>query len=143
MKSTPNVLVIMYDQLTPSALGCYGHPVARTPQIDRVAAAGVVNQVGLVLRSSPAFLELEHQLADPRTGRVQAVVLRFSDADGRHSRAVEFLGGTTLLQSVWRVVSAGGLVAHVELLPPLATAHADRRALAVHLRELMAERLPK
>jgi predicted dehydrogenase len=41
-----------------------------------VAAAGVVNQVGLVLRSSPAFLELEHQLADPRTGRVQAVVLR-------------------------------------------------------------------
>jgi predicted dehydrogenase len=36
----------------------------------------VVNQVGLVLRSSPAFLELEHQLADPATGRVQAVVLR-------------------------------------------------------------------
>jgi len=43
---------------------------------DEVAAAGVVNQVGLVLRSSPAFLELEHQLADPRNGRVQAVVLR-------------------------------------------------------------------
>jgi len=41
-----------------------------------VAAAGVINQVGLVLRSSPAFLELEHQLADPRNGRVQAVVLR-------------------------------------------------------------------
>jgi predicted dehydrogenase len=43
---------------------------------DAVAAAGVVNQVGLVLRSSPSFLELEHQLADPRNGRVQAVVLR-------------------------------------------------------------------
>lgn len=42
----------------------------------QVATAGVVNQVGLVLRSSPAFLELEHQLADPSTGRVQAVVLR-------------------------------------------------------------------
>ncbi len=41
-----------------------------------VAAAGVVNQVGLVLRSSPSFLELQHQLADPRNGRVQAVVLR-------------------------------------------------------------------
>ena len=41
-----------------------------------VAEAGVVNQVGLVLRSSPSFLELEHQLADPRNGRVQAVVLR-------------------------------------------------------------------
>lgn len=41
-----------------------------------VGTAGVIDQVGLVLRSSPAFLELEHQLADPTTGRVQAVVLR-------------------------------------------------------------------
>ena len=41
-----------------------------------VAAAGVVNQVGLVLRSSPAFLELKHQIEDPRSGRVQAAVLR-------------------------------------------------------------------
>jgi predicted dehydrogenase len=43
---------------------------------EAVHDAGVINQVGLVLRSSPAFLELEHQLADPRNGRVQAVVLR-------------------------------------------------------------------
>ncbi len=41
-----------------------------------VSESGVVNQVGLVLRSSPAFLELAHQLGDPRNGRVQAVVLR-------------------------------------------------------------------
>jgi choline-sulfatase len=38
----PNVLVIMYDQLTPSALGCYGHPATRAPHIDRLAASGVV-----------------------------------------------------------------------------------------------------
>jgi len=43
---------------------------------DGVAAAGVVNHVGLVLRSSPAFLELKHQIEDPRSGRVQAAVLR-------------------------------------------------------------------
>jgi choline-sulfatase len=42
VKSTPNVLVIMYDQLTPSALGCYGNPVTRAPHIDRLAATGVV-----------------------------------------------------------------------------------------------------
>jgi predicted dehydrogenase len=41
-----------------------------------VQAAGVVNQVGLVLRTSPAFLELQHQLLHPANGRVQAVVLR-------------------------------------------------------------------
>ncbi|MET0901865.1 MAG: Gfo/Idh/MocA family oxidoreductase [Acidimicrobiales bacterium] len=43
---------------------------------EAVAAAAVVNQVGLVLRSSPAFLELKHQIEDPRNGRVQAAVLR-------------------------------------------------------------------
>lgn len=42
MTKHPNVLVIMYDQLTPSALGCYGHPVTRAPHIDRLAASGVV-----------------------------------------------------------------------------------------------------
>jgi choline-sulfatase len=42
MKNTPNVLVIMYDQLTPSALGCYGNRTTRSPHIDRLAAAGVV-----------------------------------------------------------------------------------------------------
>ena len=44
--------------------------------VDAVLAAGVINQVGLVLHSSPAFLELHHQLQDPRNGRVQAAVLR-------------------------------------------------------------------
>ncbi len=43
---------------------------------EAVTSAGVVNQVGLVLRSSPAFLELKHQIEDPRSGRVQAAVLR-------------------------------------------------------------------
>jgi predicted dehydrogenase len=47
-----------------------------TAMADGVDAAGVVHQVGLVLRSSPAFLELEHQLADPSNGRVQAALLR-------------------------------------------------------------------
>jgi 1-acyl-sn-glycerol-3-phosphate acyltransferase len=73
---------------------------------------------------------------------VQPVVLRFSDADQAYSPAVVYVGDTTLLQSLWRVVSARGLCAHVEILPAIATLHADRRALAQHLRELMAERLP-
>lgn len=42
MQSKPNIVVIMLDQLTPSALGCYGNTVARTPTIDRLAAEGVV-----------------------------------------------------------------------------------------------------
>ena len=38
----PNIVVVMYDQLTPAMLGCYGHPSARSPRIDALAAEGVV-----------------------------------------------------------------------------------------------------
>lgn len=72
---------------------------------------------------------------------VQPVVLRYSDAAHAVSPAVEFLGDTTLLGSVWRVVSARGLRVHVELLGAQGSRHADRRALAQHLRECIAERL--
>jgi 1-acyl-sn-glycerol-3-phosphate acyltransferase len=74
---------------------------------------------------------------------VQPVVLRFSDAQQAFSPAVVYIGDTTLLQSVWRVVCGQGLCAHVDVLPAIGTRHADRRALAQHLRELMAERLPE
>jgi predicted dehydrogenase len=41
-----------------------------------VRDAGVINQVGLVLRRSPAFNKVRELLADPRAGRPMAVVLR-------------------------------------------------------------------
>ena len=72
---------------------------------------------------------------------VQPVVLRYA-APGQHvATAAQFLGETTLLQTVWRMASARGLAVHVEILPPVATAHADRRALAEYLRQMVAERL--
>jgi len=44
--------------------------------VDAVQAAGVVNQVGLVLRDSPVFLLLQALMAEPQTGRVMSVVFR-------------------------------------------------------------------
>ncbi|CAN5840901.1 hypothetical protein BH23ACT2_BH23ACT2_04800 [soil metagenome] len=41
-----------------------------------VAAAGVVNQVGLVLRHSPAFALLRHLVHQPDAGRIMSVVFR-------------------------------------------------------------------
>lgn len=73
---------------------------------------------------------------------VQPIVLRFADAAQAYSPAALYIGDTTLLQSVWRVVNARGLTAHVHVMPPIATAHTERRALAVHLREVMAAELP-
>ena len=38
----PNVLVVMFDQVAPTALRCYGNPVTQAPTIDRLARTGVV-----------------------------------------------------------------------------------------------------
>jgi 1-acyl-sn-glycerol-3-phosphate acyltransferase len=65
---------------------------------------------------------------------VQGVALRYSDPAHRFSPATQFLGDTTLLHSVWRMLSAPGLQVHVDMLLPQGTRHADRRALAEFLR---------
>ncbi|MGC1272842.1 MAG: sulfatase-like hydrolase/transferase [Planctomycetaceae bacterium] len=39
--SKPNVLVILCDDLGYGDLGCFGHPVMRTPNLDRLASEGV------------------------------------------------------------------------------------------------------
>jgi 1-acyl-sn-glycerol-3-phosphate acyltransferase len=73
--------------------------------------------------------------------RVQPVAIRFSDRRHAFSPAAEFLGDTTLAQSLWRLACGEGLTVHVTLMPPRATAHADRRALAQTLREDIAAAL--
>jgi arylsulfatase A-like enzyme len=40
--SKPNVILIMADQLRADALSCMGNRILRTPNIDRIASAGVV-----------------------------------------------------------------------------------------------------
>ncbi|WRZ89031.1 1-acyl-sn-glycerol-3-phosphate acyltransferase [Streptomyces sp. NBC_01007] len=62
---------------------------------------------------------------------VQPVRIRYRSADGAASTAPAFVGEDSLLASLWRVVSARGLVAEVSLRPPiLAGSHPDRRSLA-------------
>jgi arylsulfatase len=41
MATTPNILWIMSDQHRADCLGCMGHPVAQTPNLDRLAAEGI------------------------------------------------------------------------------------------------------
>ena len=72
---------------------------------------------------------------------VQPVALRFSDRQQTVSAAVEFVGATTLVQSVWRVACGDGLTAHISLLEPRASANAERRALSELLRADIAARL--
>ncbi len=37
----PNIVVIMADQLAPQFTGAYGHPIAKTPHLDALAARGM------------------------------------------------------------------------------------------------------
>ena len=39
--SRPNIVVVMADQLAPHFTGAYGHPVAKTPHLDALAARGM------------------------------------------------------------------------------------------------------
>jgi 1-acyl-sn-glycerol-3-phosphate acyltransferase len=71
---------------------------------------------------------------------VQPVALRFSDHLRRVSPAAEFVGDTTLAQSLWRLASGDGLAVHVTLLPAR-PAGSDRRELAEAVREDIAAAL--
>ncbi len=73
---------------------------------------------------------------------VQPVALRYADAEQAVSPHALWLGETTLAGSLWLLATAEGLVARVRVLPPMGTAHADRRALAATLRRTIEEALP-
>ncbi len=72
---------------------------------------------------------------------VQPVVLRFHEPGQAFSGAIEFVGQTSLVQSLWRVGCAYGLCVRLEWLPPHSSAHADRRRLAATLHDMMGAAL--
>ena len=72
---------------------------------------------------------------------VQAIALRFSDAREPVSAAAAYIGDMTLMQSLWAVVSASDLTAHVAVLPELSPQGFERRALAERLRADISEQL--
>lgn len=69
---------------------------------------------------------------------IQPVALRFHQPGLPFSPSVEFVGATTLAQTVWRTACASGLQVEVEWLDAQRSVHADRRALAAYLRERIA-----
>jgi 1-acyl-sn-glycerol-3-phosphate acyltransferase len=72
---------------------------------------------------------------------VQAIALRYSDANAAISSAGSYVGDTTLLASMWSAVSADGLRVQVLVEPAQGTRHLDRRALSESLRETISQRL--
>ncbi|HEX5310423.1 lysophospholipid acyltransferase family protein [Aquabacterium sp.] len=73
---------------------------------------------------------------------IQPVSLRYSDISESISSRAAYVGDTTLLQSLWWVVSSRGMTVHVTILAPQAVSHADRRSLAASLQELVDSAIP-
>jgi 1-acyl-sn-glycerol-3-phosphate acyltransferase len=72
---------------------------------------------------------------------VQPIALRYSDAVQAKSDAVEFVGATTLMRSLWQVANGERVVVHVTLVAPRDSANVDRRQLAQALRDDIAAQL--
>ena len=72
---------------------------------------------------------------------VQPVALRYFDARHKVTTAVEFVGRTTLWQTVWRVAGADGLGVRVSLLACEPAAGRERRELALALHGRVAAAL--
>jgi 1-acyl-sn-glycerol-3-phosphate acyltransferase len=72
---------------------------------------------------------------------VQPVALRFSEAANAVSEAVEFVGATSLMRSLWQTSCGEGVRVRLSFLAPRLSAEIDRRILAAQLRDDIAAAL--
>jgi len=67
--------------------------------------------------------------------------LRYRDQAGNPAVAAEYIGDTTFVESLWRVLGAEGVVVEVHVLTPVPTDGRNRHELAQELRGLVSDRL--
>jgi 1-acyl-sn-glycerol-3-phosphate acyltransferase len=73
--------------------------------------------------------------------QVQALALRYVDAAGQRHPAIVYVGDTTFAQSLVAILSGGPIAAQLICLPPIDSADAHRRDLAVAARAAVARAL--
>jgi 1-acyl-sn-glycerol-3-phosphate acyltransferase len=72
---------------------------------------------------------------------IQPIVLRYSEPGLPVSVAAQYIGDTTLVESVMKVCRARGVVVDVRFMPPEPAGELDRRTLAEQLRNRVAAEL--
>jgi len=103
--------------------------IARELEAGRVVAVcpeGTTSDGSELKRFHAALL----QPAIDAAAMVQPLALRYVDARGERTTAAAYVGDTSLLESVWRIVSEPRLVAEAHFTRPIRAAHHERRALA-------------
>lgn len=72
---------------------------------------------------------------------ITPLALRYRGRDGRRSVTPAYIDDITLWQCLRAIAKADGLVAHIEVLPPIPSLVADRRHLAAHAHRMIAHRI--
>lgn len=124
MTDTTNVLVVMSDQHNPRVLGCSGHPMVSTPNLDALAARGT--RFGSAYCPSPICVPSRAGFA---TGRYVHQTGYWDNAMGYDGRVTGW--GHVLQEAGRRVESIGKLHYRRESDPT----GFDRQHLAMHLKD--------
>lgn len=81
------------------------------------------------------------QPAIDANAKIFPIALRYQDDDGETNASAPFIGDTTLVQSIWRIIRCSHLNALVVFTPALSTADAGRRVLARAAQDSIARAL--
>ena len=74
---------------------------------------------------------------------LQPVVLRWHQPGQPYSEAAQYIGQMSLMESLWRILTAKDLAVEVRSLPAMPTEGLDRRHLAEALAERLSNALPR
>jgi arylsulfatase A-like enzyme len=99
----PNVIVILTDDQGPWALGCAGNREVRTPNLDRLAAAGI--RFRRFHCASPVCSPARASLLTGRIPSGHGIHDWLRDGNGGRQKSVEYLAGLTAYTDV---LAAGG-----------------------------------
>ena len=112
-ESPPNVVVCLTDQLRPFELGCYGNPIVRTPNMDRLASEGVRFEVGVT--NSPVCSPARGTLLSGQYARTCAGSIRNVGSIGtRRTRLVDPTLPEILAEASYSTGHVGKWHAHVD-----------------------------
>jgi 1-acyl-sn-glycerol-3-phosphate acyltransferase len=88
----------------------------------------------------PFHAALFQSAIDAETVVIPALI-RYTDRQGKPSLAAAYVGETSLWQCVRSIIKMSGLTAHVDFLPEITAAGADRRRLARHSHQIISHAL--
>lgn len=111
LPSKPNILLVFVDDHRDDTLGCAGHPVVQTPNIDRLAAEGVRFANSFVQSSMcmPSRMTLQTSLSQRTHGGVGPGVLREEDARISYPTLLNQAGYRTAFFGKTHFSSEGGV----------------------------------